>query len=147
MTTSPTNPLGPPRPHEQLPVPLFGQAALAVRAEDGTIYLNIHDMCDAVITPPAKAGRLLGRTKRPERFPALTAASRTTHAASRYVNVRRPDPGRGRIVGTVPSTGRFGHNCLTPLGECCLPRAYSGPHVLGNRSFVQAQQHVDRCRR
>jgi hypothetical protein len=43
-----TTPAEPRRPREQLPVPLFGHAALAVRDEDGTIFLNIHDVCDAL---------------------------------------------------------------------------------------------------
>jgi hypothetical protein len=36
------------RPREQLPIPLFGHAALAVRDDAGTIYLNVHDVCDAM---------------------------------------------------------------------------------------------------
>lgn len=36
------------RPREQLPIPIFGHAVLAVRNADGVIYLNIHDACDAM---------------------------------------------------------------------------------------------------
>lgn len=48
MSTSAEEPAAPLRPTEQLPVTLFGSAVLAVRAPDGTIFLNIRDLCDAV---------------------------------------------------------------------------------------------------
>lgn len=36
------------RPTEQLPIALFGAAVLAVRGPDGTVYLNMRDLCDAI---------------------------------------------------------------------------------------------------
>lgn len=35
-------------PREQLPIPFFDNAVLAVRREDGQIYLSIRDMCEAL---------------------------------------------------------------------------------------------------
>jgi hypothetical protein len=34
-----------PRPREQLPIPLFDGAVLAVRAADGRIFLSLRDLC------------------------------------------------------------------------------------------------------
>lgn len=34
-----------PRPHEQLPIPLFDGVVLAVRATDGRIYFGLCDLC------------------------------------------------------------------------------------------------------
>jgi hypothetical protein len=45
---TPPQPESPLRPSEQLPITLFGAAVLAVRGPDGTVYLNIHDVCDAI---------------------------------------------------------------------------------------------------
>ena len=70
-----------------------------------------------VITLPAKAGSFLRASGTPERRHTSAAASRATQTATRYVSARRPDPGRGRIVRTVLSASRFGHNCLDPSGE------------------------------
>jgi hypothetical protein len=36
------------RPHEQLPIVLFDGVVLAVRAEDGRIYVGLRDICDAL---------------------------------------------------------------------------------------------------
>jgi prophage antirepressor-like protein len=33
---------------EQLPIPFFDHAVLAVRRDDGKIYLRIRDMCEAL---------------------------------------------------------------------------------------------------
>src|SRR6266496_1171002 len=35
-------------PREQLPIPFFNDAVLAVRREDGQIYLNLRDMCESL---------------------------------------------------------------------------------------------------
>ena len=48
MSTPSEESLPPLRPTEQLPIALFGAAVLAVRGPDGTIFLNIRDLCDAV---------------------------------------------------------------------------------------------------
>lgn len=48
MNTSSTQPDAPLRPQEQLPITLFGGVVLAVRGPDGTIYLNIRDLCDTL---------------------------------------------------------------------------------------------------
>lgn len=34
-----------PRPHEQLPIPLFDGVVLAARAGDGLIFLDLRDLC------------------------------------------------------------------------------------------------------
>jgi hypothetical protein len=47
MSASP-QPDAPLRPTEQLPIALFGAAVLAVRGPDGTIYLNVRDLCEAI---------------------------------------------------------------------------------------------------
>jgi len=60
MSIPSTDPNAPLRPTEQLPIALFGGAILAVRGPDGTIYLNIHDLCDTLgITFPAQRRRIL----------------------------------------------------------------------------------------
>jgi prophage antirepressor-like protein len=35
-------------PREQLPIPFFDHAVLAVRRDDGKVYLSIRDMCEAL---------------------------------------------------------------------------------------------------
>jgi hypothetical protein len=60
MSTPSEGPNTPLRPTEQLPIALFGGAVLAVRGPDGTIYLNIHDLCDTLgITFSAQRRRIL----------------------------------------------------------------------------------------
>lgn len=46
MSTPETSP--PPRPREQLPITLFESVVLAVRADDGRIYLSLRDLCEAL---------------------------------------------------------------------------------------------------
>lgn len=49
-----------PIPAEQLPITLFDAVVLAVRADDGAIFLSVRDVCDAVdrlLIPAAAAAR------------------------------------------------------------------------------------------
>lgn len=46
-----------PRPHEQLPVPLFDGVVLAVRAADGRIYLDLRDLCATLGLDPSSQRR------------------------------------------------------------------------------------------
>lgn len=48
MSSPSETPKEPLRPTEQLPIALFGAAVLAVRSPDGTVYLNIGDLCTSV---------------------------------------------------------------------------------------------------
>lgn len=46
--STPDQPEAPLRPSEQLPIALFGAAVLAVRGPDGSIYLNVRDLCESL---------------------------------------------------------------------------------------------------
>jgi hypothetical protein len=37
-----------PRPREQLPIPLFDSAVLAVRGAEGQIFLSLRDICSVL---------------------------------------------------------------------------------------------------
>jgi hypothetical protein len=47
----------PPRPQEQLPVPLFDGVVLAVRSADGQIYLGLRDLCLTLGLDPSSQRR------------------------------------------------------------------------------------------
>lgn len=57
MTTDPRQRGRGAQAHEQLPIALFDGVALAVRAEDGRIYVSLRDLCDAIGVQPSPQRR------------------------------------------------------------------------------------------
>ncbi len=69
-------------PREQLPIPFFNDAVLAVRREDGQIYLNIRDMCESLELAFTAQRRRIFAT---DRLRAAVARFRVRTAGGRQV--------------------------------------------------------------
>lgn len=69
-------------PREQLPIPFFDDAVLAVRREDGQIYLNIRDMCESLELAFTAQRRRIFAT---DRLRAAVARFRVRTAGGRQV--------------------------------------------------------------
>jgi len=69
-------------PREQIPIPFFDHAVLAVRRDDGQIYLSIRDMCEALELSFTAQRRRIFAT---ERLRAAVARFRVRTAGGRQV--------------------------------------------------------------